>query len=205
MTRGTARLAAELAADAGHEEDVLRLWSPGFGKDGHIPRKYASGVKGDDMAPPLQWTGLPDGTEALALVMEDIDAPDPESPITPFTHWVVANIPATLHGLPEGFSTKDVEESSEYAGIHEGVNDFKVPHYKGPLPPTGTHRYLFTLYALDSRVNAGKKVTKERLEEAMEGHILAEATMEGWHGSEKLRDQKTAFRDPAQHEMTVGN
>jgi Raf kinase inhibitor-like YbhB/YbcL family protein len=208
MPRGvlsTSSRAASKISENDTTEDLFRLTCSGFHDGGHIPRKYASGGKGDDVAPPLQWTGLPEGTESLAIIMEDVDAPDPEAPIAPFTHWVVANIPATLHGLPEGFTTKSVEEGSELSSIQEGVNDFKVPHYKGPLPPTGTHRYVITAYALDSMLKLGSKVTKEKLQDAMADHILAEASLTGHHSNEKMKGHATQYRSPGQHENPVAN
>lgn len=168
--------------------EEFHLNSTAFKNDGHIPRKHTADGAGSqyDLSPPLTWHNVPEETVSLALIVEDIDAPDPESPIAPFTHWVVANIPATLQGLPQGFSTKDVgDDDSDLAKCKEGVNDFKVPHYKGPLPPTGVHRYVFTLYALDSELNVGKRLSKEKLQELMEGHSLGEATLTGLYSREK--------------------
>ena len=160
-------------------QESLRLVSPGIENNGRLPRKYTGDGQGakKDISPPLEWYGVPDGTQSLALVVEDIDAPDPESPIVPWTHWVVVNIPPTLKGLPEEFSGKEEEMGGEYAGIKEGVNDFKVPGWRGPKPQTSEHRYEFKLYALDEQVHVGNKVSKEKLLEAIEGHVLGEAEL----------------------------
>lgn len=167
--------------------EEFALKSSAFKGEAHIPRKHTADGPGSqyDLSPPLSWHEVPEGTETFALIVEDIDAPDPEAPIAPFTHWVVANIPAILQGLPQGFSTKDIEEDSDLGKCQEGINDFKVPHYKGPLPPTGVHRYVFTLYALDSELHVGKRFSKEKLLELMEGHILGEAKLTGLYTREK--------------------
>ncbi|CAK9143868.1 unnamed protein product [Ilex paraguariensis] len=107
----------------------FRLVSPGKDHEGRLPRKYTSDGQGalKNISPPLEWYNVPEGTKRLALVVEDIDAPDPDGPIVPWTHWVVANIPPTLKDLPEGFSKKEDEMGGEYAEIKEGNNDWKVP------------------------------------------------------------------------------
>lgn len=101
---------------------------------------------------------MPEGTRSLALVVQDIDAPDPSSPIVPWTCWVVANIPPHLKGLPEGFSGKGEELGGDHAEIQEGNNDHKVPGWRGPKLPSHGHRFEFKLYALDEKLNLGHKV-----------------------------------------------
>eukprot|EP00850_Spirogloea_muscicola_P022882 SM000316S12297 [mRNA] locus=s316:54126:55422:+ [translate_table: standard] len=170
------------------KEAEFYLTCSAFGEGGHIPRKHT----GDgpphqhDRSPPLAWHNVPEGTETLALVVDDPDAPDPEAPIVPWTHWVIFNIPASLKGLPAGFSSKDVEGDEQYGELQEGYNDFKVPGYRGPSPPKGVHHYEFRLYALDTTIRGlGKKATKEKLEEEMEGHILGQCTLTGTFHKEK--------------------
>jgi len=143
-------------ASDGSEE--FRLVSPAFSNEGKLPRNYTEEGQGakKNISPPLEWYNLPPGTQTLALVVEDIDAPDPGGPIVPWTHWVVANIPATVKGLPEGFSGKDI--GGEYAGIKEGNNDLKVPGWCCPKLPTHGHRIQFKLYALDTELHLGNKV-----------------------------------------------
>ncbi|KAL6003300.1 hypothetical protein ACLOJK_023523 [Asimina triloba] len=140
--------------------EEFRLVSPKIEPAGRIPRKYTGDGQGavKHLSPPLEWYGVPQGTKSLALVVEDIDAPDPSGPIVPWTHWVVVNIPPTIDGLPEGFSGKEEEVGGEYGGIKEGNNDWKVPGWWGPKPPTSGHRYRFRLYALDEMTNLGHKV-----------------------------------------------
>ncbi|BBN16896.1 hypothetical protein MPTK1_7g10210 [Marchantia polymorpha subsp. ruderalis] len=172
--------------------DEFRVTSTAFGNDGRIPRKHTADGAGaqHDMSPPLQWHNVPEETESLAIICEDVSE-SPDSTV-PFVHWVVVNIPPTLKGLPQGFHHKDVEGQKEYGDIQEGVNDFKVPGYRGPSPPTGEQRIEFRVYALDSKMNLGKKATKEKLVEAMEGHILAETMLVGHYaGNEK--DDKGGF------------
>ncbi|XP_042515675.1 UPF0098 protein CPn_0877/CP_0992/CPj0877/CpB0906 [Macadamia integrifolia] len=159
------------------ENEEFRLVSPAIDKDGRLPRKYTAEGQGalKNLSPPLEWYNLPEGTKSLALVVQDIDAPDPSGPIVPWTIWVVANIPPTLKGLPEGFSGKEEEVGGDYANIKEGHTDWKVPGWRGPKLPSHCHRFEFKLYALDDMMHLGNKVTKERLLELIEGHVLGEA------------------------------
>jgi len=181
--------------DTGSQEQVFKLTSSELSPGGRIPRKYTADGQGakKDLSPPLEWYGVPEGTKSLALVMEDPDAPDPNDPIVPWTHWVLVNIPPTLKGLPENFSTKDAGEDSEYSMIKEGYNDWKVPGYRGPNPPVGDHRYEFTLYALDDFINIGNKATKEKLLEAMEGHILGVTQLVCHYNKEKFTTGRDSY------------
>ncbi|XP_073008303.1 uncharacterized protein [Typha latifolia] len=160
-------------------QETLKLVSPVIHHEGRIPRQYTGDGQGarKDISPPLEWYGVPEEAKSLALVVEDIDAPDPDGPIVPWTHWVVVNIPPAVKGLPEGFSGKEEAMGGEYAHIKEGNNDWKVPGWRGPKPPCSGHRFLFRLYALDDVVHLGHKVTKEKLLESIEGHVLAQAEL----------------------------
>nr|GLL26960.1 uncharacterized protein LOC109157860 [Ipomoea trifida]GMC95407.1 UPF0098 protein CPn_0877/CP_0992/CPj0877/CpB0906-like [Ipomoea batatas]GME08933.1 UPF0098 protein CPn_0877/CP_0992/CPj0877/CpB0906-like [Ipomoea batatas]GME15562.1 UPF0098 protein CPn_0877/CP_0992/CPj0877/CpB0906-like [Ipomoea batatas] len=164
---------------AANASDEFRLVSPSISHEGRLPRKYTDEGQGAKMklSPPLEWYNLPEGTKSLALVVQDIDAPDPEAPIVPWVVWVVTNIPPTLKGLPEGFSGKGEELGGEYAQIKEGQNDEKVPGWRVPKLPTHGHRIEFRLFALDDVLNLGNKPTKDKLLEAVEGHTLAEAVL----------------------------
>ncbi|XP_041028124.1 UPF0098 protein CPn_0877/CP_0992/CPj0877/CpB0906 [Juglans microcarpa x Juglans regia] len=160
--------------------DEFRLVSPAINHEGKFPRKYTEEGQGalKNISPPLEWYNVPDGTKALALVVQDIDAPDPSDPIVPWTIWVVANIPPTLKGLSEGFSGKEEEVGGDYAGIKEGYNDYKVPGWRGPKLPSHGHRFEFKLYALDDdQLHLGNKVTKDKLLDAIQGHVLEEAVL----------------------------
>ncbi|KAF5785551.1 putative phosphatidylethanolamine-binding protein [Helianthus annuus] len=159
--------------------DEFRLASSGIDHEGRLPRKYTGDGQGTkkDISPPLEWYNVPEGTKTLALVVEDIDAPDPEAPLVPWTVWVVVNIPPTLKGLPEGFSGKEGDMGGDYANVKEGHNDFKVPGWRAPKMPSSGHRFEFKLYALDEQVELGNKVTKEKLLEAIDGHVVGEAVL----------------------------
>ncbi|OVA02748.1 Phosphatidylethanolamine-binding protein PEBP [Macleaya cordata] len=163
------------------ESEEFRLISPGIDHEGRLPRKYTEEGQGalKNISPPLEWYNVPQGTKSLALVVQDIDAPDPSGPIVPWTVWVVVNIPPSLKGLPEGFSGKEEEVGAggEFAEIKEGNNDFKVPGWRGPKLPSRGHRFEFKLYALDDIPHLGRKVTKEKLLEAIQGHLLGEAVL----------------------------
>ncbi|XAR55800.1 hypothetical protein NMG60_11036005, partial [Bertholletia excelsa] len=147
-----------------------------------VHRRRPGGQK--DLSPPLEWYNVPEGTKSLALVVQDLDAQDPDGPARPWTHWVVLNIPPppAVRGLPEGFSGKEEEVGGEYAGIKEGVNDWKVPGWRGPKLPTAgyhlpSHRFEFRLFALDEELHHGHKVTRERLMDSIGGHVLGEAVL----------------------------
>ncbi|KAL3830203.1 hypothetical protein ACJIZ3_019005 [Penstemon smallii] len=158
--------------------DEFRLTSSNISHEGRLPRQYTDEGQGAkrSISPPLEWYNLPQGTKSLALIVQDIDAAiDPTGPMVPCTNWVVVNIPATLKGLPEGFSGKEEEVGSDYVGIKEGNNDLKVPGWRVPKMPSHGHRLEFKLYALDDELHLGNKVTKEKVLEAIEGHVLGEA------------------------------
>ncbi|KAF8703783.1 hypothetical protein HU200_031875 [Digitaria exilis] len=161
-------------------QESLRLVSPPIAAhEGRLPRQYSAEGQGakKDMSPPLEWYGVPEGTRSLALVVQDIDA----DAAVPWTHWVVANIPPDTKGLPEGFSGREHGASGaagpHSGGVQEGVNDWKQPGWRGPVPPSHGHRIQFKLYALDDELNLGNKVTKDKLMDAIEGHVLGEAEL----------------------------
>ncbi|KAL3536552.1 hypothetical protein ACH5RR_005013 [Cinchona calisaya] len=143
-------------AKDGSEE--FRVVSPSIDNEGRLPRKYT-------------------GEGHFAAFGVDIDASDPDGPIVRWAHWVVINIPPPVKGLPEGVSGKEDEIGGEYAGIKEGNNDWKVPGWRGPVLPNHGHRFEFKLYALDAQLHLGNKVTKEKVVEEIEGHVLGEAVL----------------------------
>ncbi|KAM6550551.1 hypothetical protein CsatB_000359 [Cannabis sativa] len=141
--------------------EEFRLVSPKISNEGKLPRKYTEEGQGaqKNLSPPLEWYNIPQGTKSLALVVQDIDAPEPSDPIVPWVVWVVANIPPTLKGLPEGFSGKEGEAGEDYASVQEGYNDSKLPGWRGPkVPHSDAHRFEFKLYALDDLVHLGNKI-----------------------------------------------
>lgn len=151
---------------------ALSLASPAFEHGQPIPRRYT--CEGDDISPPLEWAGLPEGTKSLALIMEDPDAPDPDAPKGVWVHWVLYDIPETSSGLPEGAGGQDLLQ-----GCREGLNDWKKPGYGGPCPPIGKHRYFFKLYALDRMLESLDPPSKRALVKAMAGHVLGQAELVG--------------------------
>ncbi len=150
----------------------LALVSPAFTDHGEIPRRYT--CEGEDVSPPLSWSGVPDGTKSFALIVDDPDAPDPKAPRMTWVHWVLYNLPADTRELPEA-----IDPEALPPGTEEGQNDWKNLGYGGPCPPIGRHRYFHKLYALDTRLANLGAATKTKLEAAMQGHILARADLVG--------------------------
>jgi Raf kinase inhibitor-like YbhB/YbcL family protein len=144
---------------------TIALSSPAFEPGGTIPTKHTG--EGQDVSPPLRWSGLPEGTKEIALICDDPDAPTAK----PFVHWVVYKIPPDLEGLPEGGTE----------GALEGRNDFGGTSYDGCMPPRGhgLHHYHFKVYALDAELDAAAGLTKDELLGAMEGHVLDEGELVG--------------------------
>ncbi|MFW5875508.1 MAG: YbhB/YbcL family Raf kinase inhibitor-like protein [Myxococcota bacterium] len=150
---------------------AMKLTSPSFGHETEIPTKHT--CEGQDVSPALEWSELPDGTESVALIVDDPDAPDPRAPKMVFVHWVLYNLPPGTGGLPEGVTALP-------EGTREGVMDFKKTGWGGPCPPIGRHRYFFKLYALDETLpDLGPEATKDDVLKAMEGHILEEIHLVG--------------------------
>jgi Raf kinase inhibitor-like YbhB/YbcL family protein len=146
----------------GEQLMALEIRSVAFEHEGEIPAKYS--CDGEDISPELGWSGAPEGTQSWAIIMDD-----PDAPVGIWVHWVLYNLPAEATGLAEG---------SEGSGSG-GSNSWNRMGYGGPCPPSGTHRYFFKLYALDSELELSEGVSKEELLAAMEGHILAEAELMG--------------------------
>lgn len=151
---------------------TMTLSSPAFTHGGEIPSECT--CDGKDLAPALVWSGVPDGTRSLALIVYDPDAPDPKAPKMTWVHWVLYNIPPGGKGLPKGAEKKHLP-----AGTLEGTNDWKRTGYGGPCPPIGRHRYFHKLYALDTLLPDLGTPTKAQLEEAMKGHIRAQTELMG--------------------------
>lgn len=145
----------------------LTITSPAFSHLGSIPKRFT--CDGEDISPPLAWSGLPDGTKSIALIVDDPDAPDPAAPKMTWVHWVLYNMPPDVSGLAEGIGPTDLPK-----GTKAGLNDWKRTGYGGPCPPIGRHRYCHKLYALDVVLPDLGTPTKAKLEKAMAGHILAQ-------------------------------
>lgn len=144
------------------EATEFRLSSPEFEPGDPLPLEYT--CDGADRSPPLWWSGAPASTQAYALILEDADAGG-------FVHWVLVHLPATQRGLAEGAST-------EGGAGREGRNDFGRTSYGGPCPPSGSHRYVFTLYALSRPLRLPGTPTAADVRAAMHGIVLAETRLE---------------------------
>ncbi len=141
----------------------MKLSSPAFQHNSMIPVKYT--CDGIDTNPPLAIESVPAGTKSLALIVDD-----PDAPRGTWVHWVVWNIDP---------ATRTISEGSLPRGAHEGMNDFGKHHFGGPCPPSGTHRYFFKLYALDSTLELKPDTTAGGLEAALREHVLARETIIG--------------------------
>ena len=139
------------------------LSSEAFTHGVEIPRRHT--CDGEDVSPALSWGDPPSGTRALALIVDD-----PDAPVGTFTHWLAWNIEAAAGGLSEG-------ESSPA----EGRNDLGTGGWSGPCPPPrhGAHRYFFRLHALDAKLEIGFRAGRRELEGALAGHVLATAELMG--------------------------
>ena len=144
------------------------LTSAAFQDGGRIPSKYT--CDGDGISPPLAWNGVPRGTKSIALILDDPDAPKGV-----FTHWVIFNIPATDNSLHENVQTSGNLPN----GATQGSNSGGRIGYTSPCPPSGTHHYVFHLYALDVQLNLQAGATEQDLLTAITGHVLAEAKLTG--------------------------
>src|SRR5258706_670084 len=148
----------------------MDLNSTAFAPGSEMPRQYT--CEGDDLAPPLHWSGVPDRARSLALIVDDPDAPDPAAPKMTWVHWVLFDMPPGATAMPEG--GRPLPD-----GTREGSNDWHGTGYGGPCPPVGRHRYFFKLYALDTLLPDLRTPSKADLERAMQGHVLAQAQLVG--------------------------
>ncbi|MBX6313117.1 MAG: YbhB/YbcL family Raf kinase inhibitor-like protein [Isosphaeraceae bacterium] len=151
---------------------MITIQSQAFGEGQAIPKRYTA--DGADVSPPLSWTA-PQGTQELALIVDDPDAPRDE----PWVHWVLYKIPGSASGLPEGFHGETTPD--EPAGVAQGVNSWGTIGYRGPAPPKGhgTHHYHFKLFALDAPLDLKPGLDKKALLDAMSGHILGQGELVG--------------------------
>ena len=159
-----------VATERGRRDSIILPWvadfvlqSSAFDHDGPIARRHS--CEGEDLSPPLSWSGLPEGTRSLALLVDD-----PDAPVGTFTHWLAWGLDPGAEGLGE-----------DEAAPVEGRNDFGTSGYRGPCPPPGhgRHRYSFRLYALDSDIDLSPGAEQGELQRALEGHTLAIAELIG--------------------------
>jgi Raf kinase inhibitor-like YbhB/YbcL family protein len=149
----------------------MKLESKAFVHGSGIPRRYT--CEGDNVSPPLAWSGVPATARSLVVIVDDPDAPDPAAPRTTWVHWVLYDIPPGSPGLPEAVGPP-------VAPTRSGLNDWKAPGYGGPCPPIGRHRYFHKLYALDRELgDLGPEATKADVEKAMAGHVVGKAELLG--------------------------
>ena len=143
--------------------------SPSFQNGGSIPKKFT--CDGADVSPELQLAAPPSGTQSFALI-----ADDPDAPVGTWVHWVLFDLPAETKALPEDVAKVDQPPT----GGRQGRNDFRKVGYGGPCPPPGKpHRYFFRVYALDGKVGLKAGASRQELDKAMQGHILATAELMG--------------------------
>ena len=138
----------------------MKISSPDFKHNGLMPKKFT--CQGDDVNPKLVIEEMPQGAKNLALIVDD-----PDAPMGTWIHWIVFNIPVIA----------EIKEDS--APGERAMNDFGKKDYGGPCPPSGTHRYFFKIYALDTELSAATIRDKVSLERAMQGHILDKAELIG--------------------------
>lgn len=157
-------------------EQPMKLVSPSF-KDGEpIPAKHA--YKTGNISPHLAWTALPKGTASFALICQDLDAPKGV-----FTHWIIFNISPVSSRIPENQPKKEFTDNSAI----QGMNDFGNFGWDGPSPPEGkAHRYVFTVYSLDIRLDFGNQpVDMSKFNEAIKDHVIAKASLTGTYQTTK--------------------
>ena len=147
---------------------AIHLSSNAFTEGAMIPQRYS--CDGENISPPLFWTGVPSGTRSLALICDD-----PDAPVGTWDHWVLYNIPADATGLPESVPEKAVLDT----GAVHGSNSWGRIGYGGPCPPGGTHRYFFKIFALNTLLDLKSGATTSQLLETMEGHILGQGQLMG--------------------------
>lgn len=146
----------------------LKLTSTAFKEGEPIPRQYT--CNGVNVSPSLEWSGVPKSAKTLVII-----ADDPDAPSGTWVHWVLYNLPVDNIGMVENLPATDELR----AGGFQGKNDFGKIGYGGPCPPSGTHRYFFKIYALDSELPLKAGATKAEVEKAMAGHVVAQGQLMG--------------------------
>lgn len=138
-----------------------------------MPRDYSP--DGRNVSPPLRWSNLPEGTQQIAVVLEDYGAGNPP----PWVHWIIYNIPPTATGLPEGIPIDpEAPMPPELAGAVQGNNGWGRAIYRGPAPPVGSvHYYSFVVYALDDALDLPPGLTRDELMDAIDGHVVGKGVM----------------------------
>lgn len=148
----------------------ITITSDAFANGQSIPAKYS--CNGKNISPALTWNEPPAGTQSLALIVDD-----PDAPVGTWVHWVLYNIPAATLSLQEDL--RITGKNTDPNAIYIGKNSSGKIGYDGPCPPSGTHRYFFKLYALDTSIDLLPGATKEQVLKEMDGHILAQGELVG--------------------------
>jgi Raf kinase inhibitor-like YbhB/YbcL family protein len=174
IAAGSVYSAAESRPKKGNVMNSMTVTSPAFSHNQPIPARFT--CDGDDISPPLAWKGVPGAAKSLALICDD-----PDAPVGTWVHWVVYNLPPAADSLPEHIAKTDTLSS----GAKQGITDFKRIGYGGPCPPSGTHRYFFKLYALDTMIALPAGRSKKEIERAMQGHILAFGELVGTYSRKR--------------------
>jgi len=162
----------DLLIDTGENTMKIQLSSPAFAAGEFIPKKYT--CDGENKSPALRWDEPPTDTKSFVLIFDD-----PDAPMGTFVHWVLYDIPPTARSLPEG-----VAKIPSLIGIGtQGINSYRKTGYDGPCPPRGsTHRYNFKIYALKSMLDLPAGMSAEKVEQMMEGRVLAQGSFVGKYG-----------------------
>lgn len=141
----------------------MRISSPAFQHNQNIPSKYT--CDGENINPPLQFSDIPGNAQSLVMISDD-----PDAPMGTWVHWTIWNIDP---------KTTEIAENSVPQGAIEGTTSFGETGYGGPCPPSGTHRYFFKLYALDTKLDLPTTTNAQDLKKSLQGHILAQAELIG--------------------------
>lgn len=151
----------------------MQLTSSNFAAGRRIAVEFTG--DGADRSPSLSWNGLPAGTQQLALVVDDPDAPTPK----PWVHWVVYSLPPNSQGLPAAVPPHS--RISQPVGMQQGKNSWNQIGYRGPAPPRGhgLHHYYFTLYALNTALELSAGLSKPELIESISPHVIATSELVG--------------------------
>jgi Raf kinase inhibitor-like YbhB/YbcL family protein len=152
----------DLNQTTNNDTQTMQVSSSAFENNGKIPSEYT--CDGQDILPPLNIIQIPKEAKTLAIIMDD-----PDAPMGTFTHWTVWNIPPS----------KTEFSKNEKVSFPQGITSFGKKGYGGPCPPSGTHRYFFKIYALDTRLDLVDGSSLKELQQAISGHVISESTLVG--------------------------
>ncbi|HYJ91906.1 MAG TPA: YbhB/YbcL family Raf kinase inhibitor-like protein [Pyrinomonadaceae bacterium] len=160
---------------------AIEITSTAFKEGDDIPTQFT--CDGQNISPPLTWSGVPQETQTLALLMNDPDAPNGT-----FTHWVMYNVPRDLDSLPDSVANNETLDN----GARQAKNSFGNIGYGGPCPPPGhgSHRYFFHVYALDTELSLNSGATADDFLNAIDGHIIAEGQLMGRYERQQAKATK---------------